>query len=454
MKKLTSLLIFLSITLLLNSQTNYDTGFRDGYKAGYLYNNKWAVIPPIPTTPIPQINESSNSYQDGYNRGFVIGKNDYKKTANNTNSGSLTHRNTNIPSTFVPIDLNKISKLYEMKAEYNHLATVTFNELIEKMNEIFQSLLSNYPNDKEFLMKKNEYFTSYNSKIKPFIDLANSQKYVTSILLDKMRDYINGLQNDFLVFLDEYNIRTHFFDGHKSLKEKKYADAIKHFTVYLNKYPEETNLYFYRGIAYYKLKKLSFGENDLNKYIKSNYNNPVAYSYRGWIKYNQGNYMEALSDFNKQIELDPGSYEAYYNRGSVKSELNDYYGSISDYEKAIALKSDFSMAYNNIAWSYYSLKKYSDALKNVNKAIELDSKNYVAYDSRADIKFKLKDYRGCINDADIALSLNPKLSNSFFIKGRATYRLGDKRKACEFWSKAGELGKKEAYEYISKYCNN
>ena len=451
MKIFTSLLIFLNITLLLNAQTKYSSGFKDGYKAGYSYNNKWVVVPPTPPTPVPKITESSDNYQDGYNRGFVKGKNDYN---NNSNPTSLTHRNTNITSTFAPIDLNNLSQLYELKTEHTYLATEVFSKLLQDINSSFEYLISKYPVDKKNLNNKKEYFLSEENKINPFLKIANYGNIATRSQVNKMKKYINDLQNEFIVFLNKYSIRVHFLEGHKSFKENKYSDAILHFTAYLDEYPNEINLYLYRGVAYYKLEELKKGENDLNKYIKSNNKNSKAYKYRGWIKYQQGNFMEALSDFNKQIELSPKSHEAYYNRGSSKSELKDYYGAIADYQKAITFKSDFSMAYNNIAWAYYSLKKFSEALKNANQSIDLDPKNYVAFDSRADIKFELKDYKGCINDADIAISLNPNLSNSFFIKGRATYRLGDKRKACEYWSKAGELGKKEAYEYISKYCNH
>ena len=112
------------------------------------------------------------------------------------------------------------------------------------------------------------------------------------------------------------------------------------------------------------------------------------------------------------------------------------------------------MAYNNLAWAEFSLKKYPEALVDVNKSIELDNKNSVAFDSRAEIKFNMNDLSGCIADAEMALQLNPKMANSWLLKGRVFLQKGEKQKACESWSKAGELGKAEAYEYISKNCNN
>ena len=110
------------------------------------------------------------------------------------------------------------------------------------------------------------------------------------------------------------------------------------------------------------------------------------------------------------------------------------------------------MAYNNRGWAKYELKKYSEALNDLDKAIELDSKNWAAWDSRAEVKFALNDLKGCISDCNMAISLNPKVANSFFYRGRAYYKIGNKTKACEDWSLAGESGRSEAYEYITKYC--
>ena len=60
--------------------TIFDTGFNAGFKSGYCYSPTNSVhsfpicVPPIPPIPpLPQINESADSYQDGYNRGFLYG---------------------------------------------------------------------------------------------------------------------------------------------------------------------------------------------------------------------------------------------------------------------------------------------------------------------------------------------------------------------------------------------
>jgi len=279
-----------------------------------------------------------------------------------------------------------------------------------------------------------------------------------STLSNKIRAIELGIKEE----IDKYNSRikeandpTKYWDaGVKDIENQKFTNAIQNFSYVIQLSPDYAPSYFYRGYAYYSTNNISLAITDFDKYIQMSGNDPNGYYYRGWAKHGQEDYMGALADFNKQIELDPTSAVAYYNRGSAKSSLKDHYGAISDYNKAIELEPRFSMAYNNLGWARFNLKKFDEALIDVDKAIELDNNNSIAYDSRAEVKFNLKDYKGCIEDADNALRINPKIANSYFLKGRAYYRLGDKENACMSWSKAGELGKAEAYEYISKYCNN
>ena len=58
----------------------------------------------------------------------------------------------------------------------------------------------------------------------------------------------------------------------------------------------------------------------------------------------------------------------------------------------------------------------------------------------------------CLEDCNKAIELNPKADNAYLYRGRVFYKLGNKIKACEDWSKSGELGNEEAYKFISQYC--
>jgi hypothetical protein len=86
MKRL--LLLFLLIATIAISNTNYNfntitfvetnsdycQGWKAGYKAGYCYEKVYCLEPLTPLCPLPQIGR--NSYEDGYNDGFVKGRRD------------------------------------------------------------------------------------------------------------------------------------------------------------------------------------------------------------------------------------------------------------------------------------------------------------------------------------------------------------------------------------------
>lgn len=346
-------------------------------------------------------------------------------------------------NTYVSPDFNLIMKvLNDKQAAYDQ----NRNYIDALINWIYE--LKSQTNETQFISSMDSYY----KKLRSFDgeDL--------SVMSNQIRAVELGIKEE----IDKYNTRvkeannpSKYWDaGIENLKNNEYTSAIQNFSQVIQLSPDFAGSYLYRGIAYYYIDNISVAINDLTKYIEMSPNDPEGFSHRGWAKYKQADFLGALKDFNKQIEFDPTSAIAYYNRGSAKSELKDEYGAISDYTRAIETDPTFSMAYNNLGWAKFNLKKFREALVDVNKAIELDNTNYVAFDSRAEIKFNLNDYRGCIEDADMALRLNPDLGNSYLLKGRSYYRLGNKEAACINWSKAGELGKAEAYDYISKYCNN
>jgi tetratricopeptide (TPR) repeat protein len=248
--------------------------------------------------------------------------------------------------------------------------------------------------------------------------------------------------------------------ANEKLKDESYTEAIENYNLVIQASPNFALAYFFRGKAYEMNNNYSMAIDDYSKCIQLKPTSSAVYGRRGCLKSYLKDYLGALSDFNKQIELEGNATaQEYFYRGLCKSNIKDYYGAMKDNEKAIEIDSKFSRAYNNLAWSKFNLNRFSEALVDVNKAIELDSSDFGAYDSRAEIKFNLKDYKGCITDCDNALSLNYNIPNSYFLKGRAFYRLGNKEKACELWRYAQEVGdpdargKTEASEYILKYCN-
>ena len=339
-------------------------------------------------------------------------------------------------SQYVPTNFDAIKSIGDaMEAKYEKNKDYK-NKLIDWIFELKSKI-----SDKEFLIQLNYQYNNLNE-----IEISSS----SGESLDLIRQYI-------VEEIDKLNTRRKeepnklWESGNKNLKSGNYSQAIQDYTNLIKFYPDYSPIYTSRGSAYFIMGNYSQALLDLNKSIDLKNDVEFVFSQRGWVKYYLNDYIGSLADFNRQIELHPTA-EAYYNRGSSKSKLGDENGAISDYTKSIDLDPKYSMAYNNRGWSKYLLKKYAEAILDLNKAIEIDPLNWVAYDSRQETKFALNDFKGCIEDCNKALSINIKCSNSFFIRGRSYYKQGNKIKACEDFSKSGELGNIKAYEYISKFC--
>ena len=346
-------------------------------------------------------------------------------------------------SSYVPLDLGAIERGYAtMQARYDKNKEYRDN-LIKWVFD-----LKTKTDDQQFL---NEMDTEYKK-----LQAMDGQDF------GQLGDALSTIKNNISSEIDNCNTRMNtaakelpkklWESGKENYKNQKYNDAISDLTQLISIQPSFAGAYYERGICYKALKNYETAIKDFNKLIELDPNNPQGYDVRASTKSRMKDSYGAIADYNKVIELDPTSPYAYYNRGEAKSDLSDEIGAMADFSKAIELKSDFSMAYNDRAWSKFKLKKYNEAITDLNKAILLDNNNWVAYDSRQETKFALNDLKGCIEDCNSAISINSKCSNSYFIRGRAFYKQGNKTKACEDWSKAGELGKTEAYDFIQKYC--
>ncbi len=105
MKKIT-LICMLIFNFIAFGQSNFDVGFKDGFKNAYCFTNNQSVyicnppLPPLP--PLPQINENRNSYQDGYNRGFLYGQARRRTDESNTSNVIVSPNNPPKFNPYVP----------------------------------------------------------------------------------------------------------------------------------------------------------------------------------------------------------------------------------------------------------------------------------------------------------------------------------------------------------------
>lgn len=176
----------LLISIIANSQTNFDKGFEDGYKKGYCQDKGNCIAPISPIAPVPNVYESSSSYQDGYNRGFEKGLNDQKTN----NSSQNTNSYKTAKGEFVDFSSEKQSA--------NNNVTVSQEEwsnLGELIKQISESLEYDEIYYEQKIISKEKYLISreYQKELENFVKYINKNK-LTIIRNRKQYDFcLNAL---------------------------------------------------------------------------------------------------------------------------------------------------------------------------------------------------------------------------------------------------------------------
>lgn len=111
-----------------------------------------------------------------------------------------------------------------------------------------------------------------------------------------------------------------------------------------------------------------------NKILEENPNDTEVYYKRGLAYYHKEFYDHAITDFTKALKLNPKYVEAYNNRGLAFYKKSLYFEAIKDFNEVIQLNIKFVDAYNNRALTYYKIGEYEKAWEDIYKAQNLGCK--------------------------------------------------------------------------------
>lgn len=153
----------------------------------------------------------------------------------------------------------------------------------------------------------------------------------------------------------------------------------------------------------------------------------------GWLQL----YDKALADYDKSIALDPHNEVAYFSRA------NDRYNYLESQPDSPSKK--------NSAGSSGRIT-YDMVNKDYTRAIQMDSNFSYAWYNRANLKANSNDFTGALKDLAKVFASDSTLAEAYYNTGLLLFLLKDDLQACEYTSKAGELGILEAYMVIKRYC--
>ena len=128
--------------------------------------------------------------------------------------------------------------------------------------------------------------------------------------------------------------------------DRAMSDA--HRAIQLN--PRCPGAYYVRGIVFRHRDELDKAISDLSEAIRLDPEDGDTIAIRGEVYRQQGDQTKAMADFNRAVELDPTHAIVFCERGDLKNGLGDYEGATADYLKAQELDPKYPAPYISYAW--------------------------------------------------------------------------------------------------------
>jgi protein O-mannosyl-transferase len=159
---------------------------------------------------------------------------------------------------------------------------------------------------------------------------------------------------------------------------KKYDEALSLLRKGVNQFPENGNMHYNLGLAYYYSGKYDSAKFEYDKAIRLEANSFIYYINRGKTEIQLARFVEALIDFNKALELKPDFGDAYFYRGTVFMNLSKFNEAISDFNMTIGYNPLAGEAYYLIGVAYAKNNMMKEARENFKKATSIGYKDVSA----------------------------------------------------------------------------
>ena len=171
----------------------------------------------------------------------------------------------------------------------------------------------------------------------------------------------------------------------------------------------------------------------------------------------QKQYNAAQTHYDRAIEGEGDRYEIYYkafyflNRAVLRAEMIDFIASIESNVQTLTMddKGNTRARVREQVTSHYD---YSEALSDMEQAASiLPNLPYVQF-NLGNLYCLSSQLVNAIESYGRAIDLYPYMGDAYFNRGLVLIYLKDKEKGCIDLSRAGELGIGDAYNVISRYC--
>lgn len=186
------------------------------------------------------------------------------------------------------------------------------------------------------------------------------------------------------------------------------------------------------------------------------------YFIKGIYEVQNKQYTNALRYFDQAVQTasngtDKDKYARYYkafylmNRGVLRAEMIDFIASLEGNVQTLSMDDQGSIRAklsDQVERSY----DYSEAIDDMKEAISIVKDVPYLYFNLGNLYCLDSELVNSIENYSKAIRLHPYMGDAYYNRGLVLIYLKDKEKGCIDLSRAGELGVKDAYGVIDKYC--
>lgn len=170
--------------------------------------------------------------------------------------------------------------------------------------------------------------------------------------------------------------------------------------------------------------------------------------------YDQGEYSKALDSYNKYLKVYPRNTKTIYNRARTYEKLNNIDDAKKDLNKLLKLDPNHLLGRITLGEMKFKEADYDGAFYEFDLAVSRHKQNSLPYAYRAKANQKLGKIRKALSDYGVAIRLDDQNGMAYLYRGTLHVSQKKKSAACRDFTKAKQLGIKEANKALSKYCNH
>jgi tetratricopeptide (TPR) repeat protein len=197
--------------------------------------------------------------------------------------------------------------------------------------------------------------------------------------------------------------------------------------------------------------QLNFQKEQVESLIRGGDGTADLYFLRGILDFQSKLFNASLASYNEAVGRDPGNVFYYINRAALQSEMIDFISSMENNVQILTLD-EAGTARTRVQEQGRREYDYSGAIEDLEKAASLAPDFAYVYYNLGNLYCLSGDFPRSITNYSRSIELYPYLAEAYYNRGLIQIYLKDKEKGCMDISTAGELGIKDAYSVIKKFC--